>query len=134
MDLAAVMLEVAARLRGIDGLRVHDNPGATRTPPAAIVLYPETLTFDGTYRRGMDRMSLPLSVVVGKVSDRSARNQLAAYCNGNGARSIKQTLESGAYTEFDELRVESIDFDYVTYEGALLVEAMFTLDIVGSGT
>lgn len=132
MDLADVMDAISARLDTIDGLRVF-LPGQKISPPAAVVLFPETLTFDETYGRGMDRLSLPVSLAVGRVSDRSARKQLAAYCDGAGPSSVKAVLESGTYTAFDEVRVESIDFDYVTHEGSVLAEALFTLDIAGSG-
>ena len=132
MMLNEVMDAISTRLDSIGGLRLF-FPGEAISPPAAVVLYPETVTFDATYVRGMDRMSLPVSVVVGKVSDRSALKQLSEYCNGSGAKSVKAVLESGTYDAFDTVRVESIDFDYVTHGGALLVEAMFTLDIAGQG-
>src|SRR5690554_5313400 len=97
MDLNAVMDEVEQTLKGIDGLRVHGYPPDNLVPPAAIVAYPDALTFDETYGRGMDRVTLPVVVVVGRVSDRSSRRQLAAYAAGDGDQSVKAVVEAGAY-------------------------------------
>ncbi|HZO69208.1 MAG TPA: hypothetical protein VFB74_29815 [Kribbellaceae bacterium] len=134
MDLAAVMDAVSARLDTITGLRCFAYPPPTLSPPAAVVSYPEALVFDATYGRGMDRMSLPVVVVVGKPSDRTARNALAAYCAGSGASSVKAVLESGTYSAFHTVRVEDIEFDVVTISGVDYMAALFTLDIAGSGS
>jgi hypothetical protein len=133
MDLADVMDQVAARLDTIEGLRVHAHPPGRVVPPAAVVSYPDTLEFDATYGRGMDRMTLPVVLVVGRAVDRAARDELAAYCNGAGQRSIKGVLESGAYTAFDTIRVQDIDFDVVTIAAIDYIAALLTLDIGGQG-
>jgi hypothetical protein len=77
VDLADVMQAVSDRLDTIAGLRCFAHPPGTVTPPAAVVSYPDKYTFDETYGRGMDRITLPVVVwSAGKVSDRSARDQL----------------------------------------------------------
>jgi len=134
MNLAAVMDAVSTRLDTIANLRCFAYPPAKLTPPAAVVSYPETYTFDETYGRGSDRMTLPVVLVVGRVSDRSARDELGAYCNGTGARSVKAVLQSGTYTAFDSLRVVSIDFDVVSIAGVDYLAALFDLDIFGPGS
>ena len=133
MDLALVMDELAARLATIEGLRVHAQPIGSVTPPAAVVVYPEEVTFDATYGRGMDRMRLPIVVVVGRPYDRSTRDALAGYCAGSGAQSVKAVIESGAYLAFDAVRVENIDFDVVPIGAIDYMAALFTLDIGGQG-
>jgi hypothetical protein len=134
MDLADVMDALAARLDTIDGLRVHAHPPGTVTPPAAVVAYPEAVTFDATYGRGMDRMTLPVVVVVGKASDRTARDQLGAYADGSGPKSVKAVVESGTYTAFDTVRVMSVEFDVIAIGGTDYLAAMFDLDISGPGS
>lgn len=134
MNLADVMDEVATRLDTISGLRVFAYPPDRVEPPSAIVSYPGTYTYDETYGRGMDRMTLPVVVVVGKVSQRSARDALGAYVDGSGASSVKAVLESGTYTELDSLRVMSVEFDVVTIAGTDYVAALFDVDIAGSGS
>jgi hypothetical protein len=134
MNLADVMDQVAARANTIPDLRVSAWPPGTIPAPGAWIAYPEGYDYDATHGRGMDRIpDLPLIVVVGKASDRAARNQLAEYVNGAGPRSIKAVLESGTYTAFDTLRVTSVDFDILTRGGSNYLAALFTLDIAGRG-
>jgi hypothetical protein len=134
MDLADVMDAIAARLDTIDGLTVFASPADAIHPPVAIVSYPDTITFDETYGRGMDRMDLAVAVLVGKNDKLSARNTLGAYCDGTGAKSVKTVLESGTYTAFHMVRVQSIDFDDVSVAGVEYTAALFALDITGSGS
>lgn len=134
MNLADVMDEIAARLDTLAGLRVSSHPPGSITPPAAIVAYPETYTFDETYVRGIDRMTLPVVLVVGKASDRAARDALAAYVDGSGASSIKALIEGGTYTTFDTVRVTGVEFDPITIGGTEYMAALFDLDIAGQGS
>lgn len=95
MDLADVMQEIGDRLGTIAGLRVYPFPPDTVQTPAAIVTFPDTYTYDETYGRGMDRMTLPVVLMVGKAWDRASRDALAPYLDGAGATSIKAVLETG---------------------------------------
>jgi hypothetical protein len=134
MDVAAVMDQVAAQLDTIAGLRVFAYPPDSLTPPAAVVSYPDEGIFDESYGRGMDRLTLPVVLVIGRVSDRASRTELAAYCNGSGARSVKAVVEAGAaYTAFHSVRVISFEVEAVTIGGADHIAATFDLDIAGSG-
>jgi hypothetical protein len=133
MILTDVMDAVATRLDTIAGLRVFEWPQGSVTPPAAVVSYPETYTYDETYGRGMDRMTLPVIVVVGRPTDRSTRDRLGGYVNGTGAASVKSVLQSGTYTAFHTVRVVGVEFDVVTIGGTDYMGALFSLDIAGSG-
>lgn len=133
MNLANVMQEIADRLDVIVGLRVHGHPPDKITPPAAVVTYPEQITYDQTYARGMDRLTLPVVVLVGKVSARASRADLARFCDGSGAASVKAVLESGIYTSFHTIRVEQVTFDIVAIASVEYLAATFTLDITGTG-
>jgi hypothetical protein len=128
-----VMDQVAARLDTIQGLRAFPYAPDRLEPPAVIVAYPETIQFDKTYGRGMDQMTLPVVVVVGRATDRAARDQLVRYCGGAGAESIKAVVESGTYTAFDVVRVDSAEFSAFKMAGTEYVAATFSLDIVGQG-
>lgn len=133
MNLANVMNAVGARLATITGLRVHSYPPAKVAPPAAVVSYPDDITYDATYMRGVDRMTLPVVLLVGKLSDRAARDQLGAYVDGSGDRSVKQVLDSGTYVGF-AVRVTTAEFDLVTIGGVDYLAATFSLDIAGAGS
>lgn len=94
MDLGEVMDEVGDRLDTLDGLRVHRYPADAVTPPAAVITYPDEYMYDDTYARGMDRMTLPVVVLVGKVSERVTRNRVADWLNRSGTR--RHTVEKVA--------------------------------------
>lgn len=133
MRLASVMQEIADRLDTITGLRVHAFPADVVHPPALVFSYPETYEYDSTYGRGMDRITLPAIVVVGRVSDRASRDVLSDYVDGSGTSSIKQVAESGTYTAFDSVRVMSVEFDAVTIAGQDYLAGLFSFDIAGKG-
>lgn len=134
MDLGAVMQAVADRIDTIPDLRVFAYPPDKVSPPAAIVTYPGTLTYDATYGRGMDRIpDLTVVVLVGKVSARASRDLLTKWCKGSGAASIKAIVESGTYTAFDVVTVTEVTFDVVTIAAVEYLAATFTLDIAGQG-
>ncbi len=133
MNLADVMQALADRLDTISGLRVFGYPPNKITPPAVVVTYPETYTFDAAYLRGMDRLEVPVVVLVGKVSDRASRGTLGAYCDGSGASSVKAILESGTYTAFDTVRVAKAVFDVISIAGVEFLAATFICDITGRG-
>lgn len=133
MNLGEVMDEIGDQLDTIAGLRVYRYPPDSVQPPAAVVTYPESYEFDSTYNRGMDRLTLPVILMVGKVSDRKSRDRLGAYLNGSGASSVKQVLEAGSYTAFDTARVQAAEFDIVSMAGVEHVAATVTIDIAGQG-
>lgn len=132
MDLAAVMQAVADRLGTIAGLRAYPYPADSIAIPAAVVGYPE-ITFDMTYRRGLDRMKLPVWLVVSDVSDRAARDALALFVSGSGTTSVKAVLESGAYAAFGTVRVEGAVPGTVTIAAVDYDAYRFDLDITGAG-
>lgn len=134
MDLSDVMDEVGDLLDTIAGLRVFRYPpDKPPHPPAAIVSYPD-LEFDATYGRGMDRMTLPVFLLVGKVSDRSTRDNVTKWVTGSGADSVKAVLEAGApYTAFDTLRVMDAEFDPYRIGAVDYLSARLNIDIAGQG-
>lgn len=132
MILNDVMNAIGSRLRFF-GIRVYDYPADSVTPPAAIVALPEEIVYDETYGRGMERMTLPLIVVVGKASDRAARDAIAAYAAGSGGLSIKGFLEAGGYAEMHTVRVTRCEFDVVSIAGVDHLAALFDIDIAGAG-
>ena len=136
MKIGDVMDQVAAQLASIPQLsgRVFAYPPGSVVPPAAVVSYPDQLIFDETYGRGMDRLTLPVMVMVGRPTERSTRDHLEVFCEGSGPSSVKATVEQGAYSAFHTVRVEGIEFDVVTMGGNDYMTALFTLDIAGSGT
>lgn len=135
MDLNALALEVAAVLGTIAGLRVTPQPPDSITPPAAWLEYPQSMDFDETYGRGVDRIpDWEVFVVVGPVTKRSARESVYQYASATGSASLKTVLEAHAWTECDWLRVVSVEFGYTTVGAVDYVGARFHLDIAGQGS
>lgn len=133
MNLNDVMDELGAQLGTIPNLNVYDFPADHVTPPAAVVSYPDEITYDVTYVRGGDRMTIPVIILAGKAFDRSSRDKLAAYAAGSGPQSIKQVLEAGEYTAMDSIRLMTAEFDIVRIAGVDYAAAMFDVDIIGAG-
>lgn len=134
MNLNDVADEIATVLDTVTGLRVSGYPPASVTPPAGIVSYPESMDFDETYGRGMDRIrNWPVLVVVGKATDRTARERIYEYAAGSGASSVKAVLEAHAWASLDTLRVSSVEFDVLTIAAVDYIAAIFHLDIAGQG-
>jgi hypothetical protein len=135
MDLNAVADEIAAVLDTIDPLRVSAYPPGTVSPPAGIVSFPQSVTFDETYARGMDRIrDWPVVVVVGRVTERTARDRIYEYASPTGAKSVKAVLEAHTWSALDVLRVASVEFDVVDIAAVDYIAAVFHLDIAGHGT
>lgn len=126
LDLGAVMDAIGARLVGVTGLRVYDYAADAASPPAAIVALPEMVEYDAVAARGADRVLIPVTVLVGRVSDRAARDQLAQYVSGTGATSVKAAIEGGtgdlggvAHTvRVTEARIDVVTIGQVDYLGA----------------
>lgn len=91
--LSDIRSGIATNLGTISGLRtaafVPDEP----KPPIAVV-FPENISFDTAFGRGLDTYSFTVQVIVSKVSDRNAQSNLDAYCNPSGASSVKAAIES----------------------------------------
>lgn len=92
-SLSDIRSGIATNLGTISGLRtaafVPDEP----KPPIAIV-FPENITFDTAFGRGLDTFTFTVQVIVSKVSDRNAQSNLDGYCNPSGASSVKAAIES----------------------------------------
>lgn len=125
IDLNAVMDTLGVRLSAIDGLRVADYPSDAANPPQAIVSLPETVEYDAVAGRGADRVVIPVLVLVGKVSDRSARDAVARYVSGEGAWSVKAAIEAGDLT----VRVTAARIDVVTIQAIEYLGASFDVEV-----
>lgn len=135
MNLNDVADEIAAQLDTIAGLRVFGYPPPSVTPPAGIVSYPEAVAFDATYGRGMDRIAdWPLMVVVGRATDRAAREGVYEYASGTGDNSVKAVIEGGTYTSLADVRVSHVEFDVVSIGAVPYIAAIFHLEIAAGGT
>lgn len=134
MRLGELMDEIAVRLSTFTGLRVSAYPPPTVVPPAGVVSYPDKIEYDQTYGRGVDRVvGLPVVLVVGKATDRAARDTVTDWTDGSGPHSVKVALEAPGYLSCDEVSVTECSFDVVTIASIDYLAAMFNIDAIGPG-
>lgn len=129
-DVNTVMDAVGTALATITGLRVFDFAADGGSPPLASVGLPTEVTYDFTKGRGSDHLVLPITVLVGKVVDRSARDALAAYLAGSGAKSIKAAVDGNLGGACQTCRVRSARVDIVTLSGVEMLGATFDVAVV----
>lgn len=134
MDIDAVADELLAQLATIEGLHTHKGPPDSVTVPAGIVSLPERIQYQAAYRRGMNRISWPIVVLVAKVTDRLVIGRLGAYCSSSVAASVPRVLEAGTYTACDVVTVLQAETDVVTWQNNEYAAVVFDVDIVGSGS
>ena len=130
LDLNAVMDAVGTRLATITGLRVYDYPAETASPPAAIVGLPSELEYDFTKGRGSDRAVIPITLLVGKVVERSARDALSLYLAGTGASSVKAAVDGDLGGAAQTVRVMGARVEIVTLNGVEYLGATFDLEVI----
>jgi hypothetical protein len=133
VNLAGVMDDLGTALESIPGLRVFPYWADRVSPPAAVVAWPDPLTYDTTMVRGGDQAEIPVVVLAGKVDSRTARDSIAAYADGSGESSVKAAIESHEPTAYDSARVNRVEFGISTVAGADYLAATFFIDIIGTG-
>lgn len=131
MSIADIRDGIVSNLSTISGLRtsvdIPDNP----SPPIAFVGL-ESVQYDQSFQRGLTEYNFTVTVLVGRVSERSAQRKLDEYIS-NGARSIKlaieadKTLDGTAYdVRVSELRnVGTVSLEQVIYLAADFAVTVF---------
>lgn len=84
---------VATNLATISGLRTATTLPDLPNPPIALVT-PVSVEYDKAFGTGMTIYQMTVTVIVGRVSERTAQNLLDSYCSSTGASSIKKAIES----------------------------------------
>jgi len=131
VSIADIRDGIVSNLATISGLRtsadIPDNP----SPPIAFVGL-ESVQYDQSFQRGLTEYNFTVTVLVGRVSERSAQRKLDEYIS-NGARSIKlaieadKTLDGSAYdVRVSELRnVGTVSLEQVIYLAADFAVTVF---------
>lgn len=83
---------LATRLGTIPGLRTTTETPDTISPPIAIVNV-SNVNYDRTFQRGLDEYNFVVTVIVGRVGERSAQRLLDSYVSSTGASSVKLAIE-----------------------------------------
>lgn len=135
MNIADMMDALAARLADVPGMAGASAHPVDNVPasPWAVVSYPDQYTFDATYDRGHDDLSLPVILVVGRPKDAAGvRELLTGFMAGTGDTSIKQALEAEPLPDgVDSVRVMSAEVERVEIGGTPYITAVFDVEIDG---
>ena len=93
VTVGALRAGLATNLATITGLRANaiqpDNP----TPPQAII-FPTSITFDRTFKRGLDEYAFTITLIAGRQDARNGQAVMDGYCAPTGSGSIKTAIES----------------------------------------
>lgn len=102
--------------------------------PGFTVGLPELINYDQTYGRGLDKITLPIVVLVGLVSSEQSARDVMAYTDGSGPRSFKAVLNSvDDWESCDDVIVTEAAPDTYSSGGVLLLGAEFKVDVFGRG-
>jgi len=93
VTVGALRAGLATNLATITGLRANaiqpDNP----TPPQAII-FPTSITFDRTFKRGLDEYAFTITLIAGRQDARNGQAVMDGFCAPTGTGSIKTAIES----------------------------------------
>lgn len=129
IDLNVIMDALGVRLATITGLRVSDHVPDTVAVPAAIVGYPEEVTYDEAYRGGADACIVPVTILVGTVTARVSRDELAIYLARAGAKSIKAAVDGNLGGTVHDARVAKARIEAVSFNGVEYLGATFRVEV-----
>ncbi len=132
MSIALIRAGLGKNLATIRGLRVAETIPDQVSPPIAVVSL-TTVDYDGALQGGLTTYTFTVTVIVGRVSERTAQRTLDAYISP-GAGSIKTAIESDrqlSQSAFD-CRVEGLtSYGSVTIGDVNYLAADFTVTVFG---
>jgi hypothetical protein len=83
---------LATNLGNITGLRTTTETPDTISPPIAIINV-ANVNYDKSFARGLDEYNFVVTVIVGRVGERSAQRLLDSYVSPTGNPSVKLAIE-----------------------------------------
>lgn len=131
--------EVRTALKTITGLRVPTFGDVDAHPPFAVILDPDALVYDATYKRGFDKYGdVEIALCIDNQSERAARRAAGEYAAGAGAKSVKAAIhnyqQSPGFVAIDRIRVTKAQFyPGATWGSTNVFLIIFSADIWASG-
>jgi hypothetical protein len=127
-SITDLRIGIANNLATISGLRTSPTLPDSPNPPIALVT-PISVSFDDSFKRGMQTYTFVISVIVGRVDERSAQNKLDAFVSSTGSQSIKLAVESDKTlggSAFDCRVTEMRNYGELTIGDVIYLSAEFT--------
>lgn len=95
-SITAIRKGLATNLGTITGLRTGATIPDNVNPPYAIVS-PSSVDYHKAFNNALSTYNFTITLVVGRVSERTSQNSLDAYCSPTGASSIRVAIESDKF-------------------------------------
>ena len=92
-SISAIRSGLATNLGTITGLRTGATIPDNVNPPYAIVS-PSSVDYHKAFNNALSTYNFTVTLVVGRVSERTSQNSLDAYCSPTGSSSIRVAIES----------------------------------------
>lgn len=92
-SITAIRSGLATNLGTITGLRTGATIPDNVNPPYAIVA-PSGVDYHRAFNNALSTYNFTVTLVVGRVSERTSQNSLDAYCSPTGTSSIRVAVES----------------------------------------
>lgn len=131
LNLSAVMVDLAAAVQTVlaSGRTAFDHPVEAVVPGDAIVAYPQDpIQISTTFRRGQDRVTVPVFVICGLPQDASTRTAISAWIDNSG--SVITAIEGYAGT-WSSVSVVTVQIEqFIPTGGAPLVALRFDVDVI----
>ena len=132
--ISALRSGLAANLQTINGLRVYATLPDVVNPPTAMISL-EKVSYNRQMQKGMTEYGFKVSVVVGRVSERTAQNLLDVLVASNNSGSVKTALESDRTlggVAFDVFVPELSAYGAVSINGIDYLSAEFSVQVFAS--
>ena len=120
---------IATNLATISGLRTSPTLPDNPNPPIALVT-PISVSFDDSFKRGMQTYTFVISVIVGRADERTAQNKLDGFVSSTGSSSVKLAVESDKTlggNAFDCRVTEMRNYGQLTIGDVIYLSAEFTV-------
>ena len=92
-SISSIRSGLATNLGSISGLRSGPTIPDNVNPPYAIIA-PSSVDYHRAFNNALSTYNFTITLVVGRVSERTAQNNLDAYCSPTGSSSIRVAIES----------------------------------------
>lgn len=127
MNIATIMDAIAAAGEALTS-NTYAWPVESASVPCMVVGYPTDLEFDLTFQGGADEANFPVYFLVGKSTDKNARNALSEVIAG--ATNIKNTLDGNLGGAIQSGRVTDCKIEEVSVAGIPYLSATFTYEVI----
>ena len=93
VTVGALRAGLATNIRTITGLRANAIQPDSPIPPQAVI-FPTSITYDRTFKRGLDEYSFTVTLISSRADARNGQAIMDGFCAPTGSGSMKTAIES----------------------------------------